>query len=292
MPWLINATQVEKFRKNQKNLIILDASLHHDDRDAKTEFLDKHITGAQFFNITEFCDTNTNLPNMIELDENKINEKLGKLGIKNDYKIIFYDNSELHTSARALWMFKVFGHNPQLLYILNGGFKSWQKDGKKTESGESNHTPKIYTSSIQKQYLNTLSDIKNIVKNSTNQIIDVRHPVRYSGGPEPRDNLRQGHIPGSFCLPFYTLFSKEGNFISAEHLRKKFKDLGVDINAPITTTCGSGLTAPILDFLIDLMPDTKHFVYDGSWSEWGYINLFPDEKSIDERPIEDCISNK
>jgi thiosulfate/3-mercaptopyruvate sulfurtransferase len=289
MPWLINSTQLEKFRKNQKNVVILDASLHTDGRDAKAEFIEKHIIDAQFFDIKDFCDPHTDLPNMLLMDEKIISEKLGKLGIRNDYKIILYDNSDSHSACRALWMFKVFGHNPQLLYILDGGFKAWERDGGKIDSGEPSFSSKTYNAQLQKQFMSTLQDVKNNLRAGTHQIIDMRHPVRFTGGPEPRPGLRQGNIPGSFGYPFFTLFNKDGTFISTEKFRKKCVELAIDINAPVITTCGSGLTAPILNFLLDLIQHEKHTVYDGSWSEWGADRLFAGETSLDERPVESYV---
>src|SRR6185312_3004041 len=114
MAWLINAAQLDKFRKSQKSLIILDASWHLPDsgRNAKQEFIEKHIADAQFFDLTLFNDPTNPIPNMLIHDENLINEKLGNLGIRDDFKIIFYDNSDLHSACRALWMFRIFGHNP------------------------------------------------------------------------------------------------------------------------------------------------------------------------------------
>lgn len=291
MPWLINAGQLDKFRKNQKNVIILDASFHHDDRDAKQEFLEKHIIDAQFFDIDAFSDPNSDLPHMLINDEKQISEKLGQLGIRNDYKIILYDNSDLHTACRALWMFKVFGHNPHLLYILDGGFKAWEKYGGKTESGDASFTSKTYTAHIEPQSIRTLTDLKTNLHHPKEQVIDLRHPVRYAGSPEKSPGLRSGHIPGSFCLPFSTLFDKEGNFLTLDKIRKKFIELGADINTPIITTCGSGLTAPILNFLLDLLSHSQHALYDGSWSEWGADKLYSGETSLAERPVETCIDN-
>lgn len=291
MPWLINAAQLDKFRKSQKNLVILDASLHCDKRDARQEFLDKHIIDAQFFDIDAFSDSNPSVSHnhLVLQDEKHISELVGNLGIRNDYKIIFYDNSELHTACRALWMFKLFGHNPNLLYILDGGFKAWEKFDGKAAIGQSPVSAKSYSVRFDPTCIRTLTQIKDNLVNPLDQIIDMRHAVRYSGGPESRPQLRSGHIPGSFCFPSITMFDKEGFFLPLEKIRKKLVDLGVDLHMPIVTTCGSGMTAPILNFVLDLLNHPQHALYNGSWREWGSEKLYPGESSLTERPIETCL---
>jgi thiosulfate/3-mercaptopyruvate sulfurtransferase len=236
-----------------------------------------------------FSDEGNPLPHMLMRDERIIAEKLGQCGIRNDYKIILYDNNDIHTACRALWMFKMFGHNPHLLYILDGGFKAWEKEGGKTESGPSHFTPKTYTVQYQAEFIRTLQQMKAAATQSVEQIIDVRHPVRFAGGKESRQTVRQGHIPGSFCLPYFSLFDKEGAFLPLDRIKKKLMDLAVDLHAPVITTCGSGMTAPIMNFILDLMSHPKHALYDGSWSEWGSNTLFSGEMSLDERPVETCV---
>lgn len=291
MPWLINTAQFANFRKSQKNLIVFDASwfLPNEGRHAKEEFIDKHIAGAQFFDINLFNDPTTNLPNIVTTDEKLISEQLGMLGIRNDYKIIFYDNSPQHSACRALWMMKLFGHNPQQLYILDGGLSAWEKAGGKMESGETSISPKQYLAAFQPEFLCSLKEMKRNLTHPDAQVIDARHPVRFAGGPEPRPNTRQGHIPNSFSLPYFTLFDKEGHFIPIEKIRKQFFDMGIDIHSRIVTTCGSAITAPIINFILDLMQHHSHAVYNGSWSEWGNEKLYPGEISLDERPIETCL---
>jgi len=288
MPWLINPAQLDKFRKSQTNIVIMDASLHNDSRNAKQEFIEKHIIGAQFFDIDAFNDPLSAFPHSLSQDITLISEKLGKIGIRNDCKIIFYDNSDLHTSARALWMLKVFGHNPHLLYILDGGLKAWEKYGGKIETGDSTDSTKSYNVNIQAQFIRNLNDIKKCLTESKEQIIDLRHAVRYAGGPEPRAGVRSGHIPGSFGLPFNVLFDKEGNFLSLEKIRRKFSDIAASPTVPTITTCGSGLTAPILNFLLDLM-GCENAVYENAWTEYGAETLYPGETSLAERPIATCV---
>lgn len=291
MPWLINAAQLDKFRKTQKSLIILDASFHHGERDAKQEFLEKHILNAHFFDIDAFSNATSNTchPHIVIQDKKHLSELVGNLGIRNDYKIIFYDNSDLHTACRALWMFKLFGHNPNLLYILDGGFKAWEKYGGKTATGQSTISPKPYTANFSNVFIRTLDQIKTNLKTPTEQIIDVRHAVRYTGGSEPRAGIRSGHIPGSFCLPMAALFNKENGFLPPERIRKKLVDIGIDLCVPIITSCGSGMTAPILNFLLDLLNHPQHALYNGSWTEWGAERLYEGEVSLAERPIESCV---
>lgn len=288
MPWLINPVQLDKFRKNQKHLIVLDASWHlpESGRHAKEEFLHQHILGARFLDLDAFNDKENPLPNMLLRDIDEISKKVGDLGITNDHKIIFYDNSDLHTSCRALWMFKVFGHNPNQLYILDGGYEAWKKYGGKVEAIEPRPSVnKTYVVSFQAHLIRTLVQMKTNLHHPTEQVIDVRHAVRFSGGAEHRPGMRTGHIPGSFCFPYMTMFDQEGYWKPIEKIRKQLWGIGVDFDVPIITTCGSGITSAILNFALDLMNHTKNALYDGSWSEWGRDSLYPGESDLSERPV-------
>ena len=288
MPWLINAAQLDKFRKSQKNITILDASWHlpTEGRDAKQEFLTKHITGARFFNLNDFHDPETSLSNMLIRDEKVISEKIGALGITKDHKVIFYDQSPLHTSCRALWMFKVFGHNTNQLYMLDGGFDAWEKYGGKVDTDEPrNIGAKSYTVNFIAHYIRTLVQMKTNLHHPTEQVVDVRHPIRYAGGPETRVGLRSGHIPGSFSFPYFTMFELDNRWKPIEKIRKQLVGIGVSLDYPIISLCGSGVTAAILNFALDLMNHSQHSLYDGSWAEWGADKLYSGEINLSERPV-------
>lgn len=292
MPWLINASQLDKFRKNQKNVIILDATCHtpgKDNSQARQEFIDKHIIGARFFDISEFCDKDSPFPNMLTRDENQIADKLGALGITPENKIIIYDNTSMHTSCRALWMFKVFGHASHMLYILDGGISAWEKYGGKTETGEVRVTPKKYNVNYQAHYIRTLIQMKANLHHPKEQVVDVRNPVRYAGGPEKRAGLRAGHIPGSFNFPFTVMFENDGRFKPLDKIRKQLTGIGVDLSVPVVASCGSGTTAPILNFILDLFGQEDNAMYNGSWTEWGAEHLYQGEEALTERPVETSL---
>jgi thiosulfate/3-mercaptopyruvate sulfurtransferase len=287
MPWLINAAQLDKFRKDQKNVVVLDATyfLPTDNRDAKAEYQQKHVGGARFFDITEFNDTTSSLPNLLTRDEALISQKLGELGITPDHKVIFYDNSSLHTSCRALWMFKVFGHNSHQLYILDGGFAAWEKFGGKVESGVPQVASRQYGVNFESHYIRTLVQMKTNLHHPAEQVVDVRHPVRFAGGKEHRAGLRSGHIPGAYSFPYFTMFEQEGTFKPLDKIRRQFVGIGIDLNTPIVTMCGSGVSSAVLNFVLDLMNHNQHALYNGSWSEWGADTLYHGEENLAERPV-------
>jgi|SRR5579862_207213 len=294
MPWLINAAQLDKFRKAQKNVIVLDASWHlpEEQRQPYQEFLTAHITGAKFLNLEDFHDKESNLPNMLIRNEQSIRDKIGALGISNEHKIIFYDNSKLHTSCRALWMFKIFGHNPNQLYILDGGYPAWEKYGGKVDAGESKSgSAKSYTVNFEAHYIRSLIQMKTNLHHPTEQVVDMRHPVRFAGGPEHRAGLRSGHIPESFSFPFTTMFEADGLWKPIEKIRKQLSGIGIELSCPIITTCGSAITATILNFALDLMNISHHSVYDGSWCEWGADQLYSGESSLAERPVKTSLDD-
>jgi thiosulfate/3-mercaptopyruvate sulfurtransferase len=287
---LINAEQVDSFRKNQKNLVILDATWHGENSEkARAEFQAKHLPGARFLDLNHFNDPESALPSTLNLDEAVLSEALSALGLRPDCKIILYDNSDYHSACRALWMLKVCGHPPQLLYILDGGLKAWQAFGGKVETGETSHAVKAYSVKLQTKYLRTLEGMKANLRLSSEQVLDARHAIRFTGGPEPRPHLRPGHMPGSFCFPFQGLFDSSGLFLPLEKLKRRLEGIGLSLTHPTITTCGSGMTAPILNFVLDILGNDKTALYDGSWTEWGAEELFPGEQSLAERPVETCL---
>jgi thiosulfate/3-mercaptopyruvate sulfurtransferase len=102
------------------------------------------------------------------------------------------------------------------------------------------------------------------------QVVDARSRGRFEGTePEPRAGLRGGHIPGSLNLPYETLYRPDGTLLPPDALRAAFIDAGVDLGKPITTTCGSGITASVLALALHVIGRPEVAVYDGSWTEWG-----------------------
>ena len=103
------------------------------------------------------------------------------------------------------------------------------------------------------------------------QVIDARANERYQGKvAEPRPGLRSGHIPGSLSLPYNNLFdAATGTMKSLDELRAAFHGAGVKLEAPIVTSCGSGVSAAVLTLALYRLGVENPALYDGSWTEWG-----------------------
>lgn len=102
------------------------------------------------------------------------------------------------------------------------------------------------------------------------EIIDARAAERFRGdAPEPRQGLRAGHIPNSKNVPFTTLLNEDKTMKSPLELASIFEAAGVDLDRPIITSCGSGVTAAVLSLALEIIGHRDHALYDGSWTEWG-----------------------
>jgi thiosulfate/3-mercaptopyruvate sulfurtransferase len=253
----------------KNDLRIVDASLFLPDhgRSARAEFEAAHIPGAVFMDLDEIVDTSSGLPHMLPPAE-KFASRMQALGLGDGSRIVVYDNSPLKSSARAWFMLKVFGAHE--VAILDGGFAKWQSEGRAVESGKPVVRHRHFTAWEDKGLVRTLDQMVENVKTKAEQVLDARPAGRFAGtDPEPRPGLRGGHMPGARNLPHGELFNADGTWKRGDELRAAFTSAGIDLDRPVTTTCGSGITAAVLAFGMHLLGKKDVALYDGSWSEWG-----------------------
>jgi thiosulfate/3-mercaptopyruvate sulfurtransferase len=110
--------------------------------------------------------------------------------------------------------------------------------------------------------------------------VDARSTERFAGkAPEPRPGLRSGHMPRSFNVPYERLI-ENGRLVSRDRIAATFTAAGVNLDKPIITSCGSGVTAAILTFALDSLGKEAKGLYDGSWAEWGGRPDLPIERRL------------
>lgn len=258
---------------NAPNLVVLDVSLESNIANIKVEFPGIKIKGARYFDLKRnFSDLESRLPNTLP-NPKYFSLACRNLGINNNSTIVVYDNIGIYASPRVWWMFKSMGHKN--IAVLDGGLPLWKNKNYPTESIQNRVLPEGDFKA--KFNPNLLKKAFKIIENITSKeaiLVDARSNGRFSGLiPETRKNLKSGHIPNAINLPFLDVL-KDGKFISTNEISDIFKKLKID-KRPKIFTCGSGLTACILILASTLISEDNHFLYDGSWSEWGQLKGVP-----------------
>jgi thiosulfate/3-mercaptopyruvate sulfurtransferase len=232
--------------------------------DTHALYLDKHIPGALFFDIEDLSDHATPLPHMLPTAED-FSHSMSSLGVAGDMTIVVYEQEGVFSAPRAWWTLRTFG--AQHVYILDGGLRAWTEANLPTESGPVHHAAARFHATLNHEAVKNLSQLKEKIANHQ-QILDARSAARFNGtAPEPRPGLSSGHMPGATSVPFTELV-EGGRLKPADKLRELFLSKNIDLQQPITTTCGSGVTAAVIALGLDVVGAPNVSLYDGSWAEY------------------------
>jgi thiosulfate/3-mercaptopyruvate sulfurtransferase len=232
--------------------------------DTRSRYLASHITGAIFFDIEELSDRSTPLPHMLPTPE-AFSREMSALGVDDRMAIVIYEQEGVFSAPRAWWMLRSFGARD--VYILDGGLRAWTDAGLPTSSGPVHHAPAKFRAKLIPDGVVDFAQIQQAIAEH-GQILDARSAGRFTGtSPEPRPGISSGHMPGATNIPFAEL-AMDGRMKPADQLREIFAAKGVDLQQPITTTCGSGVTAAVIALGLEIAGADRVGLYDGSWAEY------------------------
>jgi thiosulfate/3-mercaptopyruvate sulfurtransferase len=251
------------------DLRVIDATmfLSSAGRNARAEYEAEHIPGAVFMDLDEIVDADHPAPHMFP-PEHKFASRMQSLGLGDGNRFVVYDNSPLHSAARAWFMLRSFGAHH--VAILDGGLPKWKAEGRPVESGRTQVRHAHFTTALDHKAIADKAEVRSILGSPDHMLVDARSAARFAGEEaEPRAGLASGHIPGARNLPQGQLFHADNRMKQGEELRAAFEAAGVDLDKPMVATCGSGVTAAVLLFGAHLLGKSDAKLYDGSWSEWG-----------------------
>jgi len=261
--WLAN-------RLDEDDLVILDASAHlpSAQRDPAAEFATSHIKGARFLGLPTLKDETSAVPAALPRVD-QFEQRLRELSLKSTDRIVLYDNSALRSSSRAYFICRMFGLKN--VAILDSNFAKWAADALPVESGIPEIVPSDFTAPCDdRSRVRSKADILANITSCAEQLIDARDSERFCGDtPDTVHNLDGGHIPGARNVHFAQVLNDDGTFKQGSALKSAFENAGIDLDAPISGTCGGGMTASVLLFALELLGKNDSALYDGSWGEWG-----------------------
>ncbi len=268
--WLIETDTLATLlaAEPEADRVILDCSWYLPDagKHALDDFRAGHIPGARFIDLTEISDPTSPYVNMLPTAA-LFASVAGRLGIGAQTQVIIYDAG--YVSARFWWMFRAFGH-PNIK-ILNGGWRKWRAEGRAIETGDASPAnPRYFPAKLAANGVASLTNVRQIVENGGTAIIDARTAARFDGHEgSGYPGVASGCMPGAINTPWALFFDASHRFVSPDRAARIFAERGVDLTGPIVTTCGSGVTASILGFMLEAAGHTDWRLYDGSWHEWG-----------------------
>jgi thiosulfate/3-mercaptopyruvate sulfurtransferase len=217
-----------------------------------------------FLDLSELAEKAPGLPHKLP-PSHKFASRMQSLGIRDGQRIVVYDNSPLHSAARAWWLLRTFGAH--YVAILDGGLAKWKEEGRPIENGRPQVRHGHFTPSFDNK---AVADKQTVAALSGEELVDARPAPRFRGEEgDPRGGIASGHIPGSKNLPQTDMFAADGSWKRGEALRAAFDAAGIDLGKPMVTTCGSGITAAVVLFGAHLLGKDDVRLYDGSWAEWG-----------------------
>lgn len=229
----------------------------------RAQYSEAHILGAVFFDIDAIAAPGSDLPHMLP-DPVLFSSRVRKLGLGDGNRLVIYDSNGFFASARVWWMFRAMGHKD--VKVLDGGLAAWTAAGGETEDLPPVSVERHYTARKRADLVKDIVQVQTAIVDGRAAILDARAPGRFDGSaPEPRADLKSGHMRGAHNVPASSLLNDDGTLKSKAELEAMLGDFA---SGPVITTCGSGVSAAIINLALARIGHWDAAVYDASWTEW------------------------
>lgn len=178
-------------------------------------------------------------------------------------RVVAYDDSRFAFASRLWWLLKYLGHDA--VAVLDGGFQAWKQTGYPTDKTKPQPRPGIFQPSPRKDWVVSITDVRQCKDKDGVILIDSRAPERYRGEVEPIDPVA-GSIPGATNYFWQEVTNSQGIMRSPSALAQHWSDL--DTADEVIVYCGSGVTACVNLLSQALADKPMGKLYVGGWSDW------------------------
>lgn len=247
-------------KENEAHVILADVRWYLDGRSGREAFEQGHVPGAVFIELEKWLsDAGGVEVGRHPLPEpSRFAEGMSAVGIGDGSTVIAYDDAGGVIAARLVWMLRSLGENAAL---LDGGIQSYPGplENGATISVSAKFSPRPWPT-------DRLANIDE-AQDANFVVIDARNRERYRGEIDPVDP-RSGHIPGAINIPCRENLNKNGTFLPAEVLRKRFESAGIEDGGDVISYCGSGVTACHNLLAMEYVGLGLGRLFPGSWSQY------------------------
>lgn len=256
---IITADQFNDLNKNNKELVIIDAS--------KSKLYTKsHIDGA--INIPyAILNQKGGAVNGLLKNTEELASIFGEKGVSDQSEIVVYDEGSQKYSTRVYWILKYLGApNVKLLHKENN---AWRNARIKLTSAVPSVKATTFTATPNEEISADCGFIKANLDNENVVLIDARSEKEYLGTEDSEKKYSKGHLPGAIHLDFTEVENEDKSFMSTTGFEKIMLENGFTADKTYVMYCKTGVKASVTyTYFTEVLGFENVKLYDGAYLEW------------------------
>ena len=261
---------------NDRNLVLLHVG-------EKAEYDREHLPGARFVRLDDIADSDHEKPGALMLQmpsSESLREKLARLGISDDSRVIvYYGNDWVTPATRVIFTLDYAGLGNQSS-LLDGGMQQWKRENRALTST----VPEATKGSLSALKIRPIVVDADFVKANIGKggvsIVDGRAASFYDGVQAGQgmhgEKQRAGHVASAKSVPFTEITNDKLLIKSPAELAAVFAKAGVKPGDTIVGYCHIGQQATGMLFAARSL-GYKVLLYDGSFEDWSARKDYPVE---------------
>lgn len=236
-------------------------------------YLTAHIEGARFVDHqAELSDGDSGYGYTL-LPPNRLTAALRSIGINNDSVVVIYSTAHIMWATRLWWILNSCGLEE--VYVLDGGFNSWQSAGLPVSSGSETYPTGDIDIEFSPERWADKREVEASIGSGSVCTINALTEKMHQGTSSVHYG-RPGHIPSSVNVPFDD-FLEQGKLLPSSALRSRLDEVEAFEKERVVTYCGGGIAATLAAFALENLGHPNVGVYDGSLTEWTADESMPME---------------